>query len=109
MDLSQVKKPLNQFLQNLQPTIQVDKVIIYGSYLEGNATEDSDIDVYVISDDFKGLDEDQRLDILYAARRSIEPDVHPWGVTKEEFNKASRLTTLGYAHEAGIRFLDSQR
>jgi hypothetical protein len=83
----------------------VDQVIVFGSYLEGNATEDSDIDVLVISDDFKSLDEDQRLDLLYEAKGFIEPPIHPWGFTPEELEKASELTTLGYARTAGIRFL----
>lgn len=106
MDLSQVEKPLDQFLHNLTKSIRVEEVIIFGSYLEGNTTEDSDIDVYVVSEDFENQNEDQRLRALYKAARFIEPEVHPWGVTKEELQNASRLTTLGYARESGIRFLD---
>jgi predicted nucleotidyltransferase len=109
MDLSQAEKSLDQFLHNLPKSIRVEEVIIFGSYLEGNATEDSDIDVYVVSEDFENQDEDQRLRTLYKAARFIEPEVHPWGVTNEELKKASRLTTLGYACESGIRFLDRRR
>jgi predicted nucleotidyltransferase len=79
-------------------------VIIFGSYLEGLATEESDIDVLVISDEFAGLNEDNRLDILDAAAEGIVPEIHPWGFTSDELKKAHRLTTLGYAREKGVRF-----
>ena len=92
-----------QFVQSLRQKLTVEEVIVFGSYLDGLATEESDIDVLVISSDFAALDEDNRLDILDAAAEGIVPDVHPWGFTPDELRKASRLTTVGYAREEGIR------
>ncbi len=108
MDTQKIQKPLTQFLQHIPKHIRIAEIIVFGSYLEGNATEDSDIDVFVISDDFISLSEDQRLDILYHASVSIDPEIHPWGFTTDELAKASRLTTLGYARESGYRFLPQQ-
>lgn len=105
MDIKQVQKPLTQFVKNIPASIKVDQVIVFGSYLEGTARSDSDIDVIVVSDDFRGMDEDQRLKLLYQSRRFIEPEVHRWGFTSEELNQASELTTLGYARTSGIRFI----
>ena len=105
MDISKIKQPLNQFVQKIPKSVKVDKVIIFGSYLEGNATEDSDVDVIVVSDDFRKMDEDQRLDILYDAADDIDPEVHPWAFTNEELNQKSKLTTWGYARTSGFRFI----
>jgi uncharacterized protein len=105
MDMHPVKKPLNEFLQNVAKTIKVEQMIIFGSYLEGTATEDSDVDVFVISDDFKTVELEKRLDILDAAAEGIEPKVHPWGHTTEELNRADELTLLGYARTVGLRFI----
>jgi predicted nucleotidyltransferase len=105
MDIRPIKKPLTQFLQNVTQTIKVEQLIIFGSYLEGTAKPESDIDVLVISDNFKPLDEEQRLDILYDAAENIEPVIHPWGFSNEELEKASELTTLWYVRTAGIRFI----
>lgn len=104
MDINQIQPPLNKFLASLSQQIKVDEVIIFGSYLEGNAKEDSDIDVIVVSDNFKSMEESQRLDILYHASAFIEPDIHPWAFTSGELKQASRLTTWGYARDKGIRF-----
>jgi uncharacterized protein len=107
MDSDRIKQPLNQFVKKISNSVKVERVIVFGSYLEGNATKDSDIDVFIISDDFKTLDEDQRLDILYDATDNIdntEPDIHPWGYTQEELERASRLTLMGYVRDNGIHY-----
>ena len=78
---------------------------IFGSYLEGNPTTDSDIDVIVVSDDFQTMDEDKRLDILEEAASDIEPDIEAWGFTNRELENADELSTLWYARTSGIPFL----
>ena len=105
MDITNVRKPLTTFIQQLPEAIQVDKVIIFGSYMHGTATKDSDIDVIVVSDTFIDMDSDDRMNILYDAADHIEPPVHAWGLTNEELKKASRLTTWGDARLRGIRFV----
>ena len=104
MDINATTPALTQFVQSLLQKLSVEEIIIFGSYLDGLATEESDIDVLVISNDFARLDEDNRLDILDAAAEGIVPDVHPWGFTPDELRNASRLTTVGYAREQGVRF-----
>jgi hypothetical protein len=105
MDIDQIKAPLNQFVKKVPKSIKVDQVIIFGSYLEGNVSQDSDIDVLVISDDFKKMNADQRLEVLYDAAEDIEPEIDAWGFTQEELKRAGELTTLGYARTSGIRFV----
>lgn len=104
MDTTQIQEPLTQFIHKIPKTIEIDQVIIFGSYLEGTATKDSDIDVIVVSDDFKNMSEDDRLTLLYRASRFIEPDIHPWGFTPEELQQASHLTPIGYVRDKGFRF-----
>ena len=104
MDTQAIKKPLNQFINALSSKVKPEKLIIFGSYSEGTAKDDSDIDVIVVSNSFRNMDEDARLDVLYRASRFIAPDIHPWGVTKEELNRANKQSTLGYARFYGKHF-----
>ena len=104
MDTRSIEEPLGQFVRVLSQAIRVNQVIVFGSYLEGTATAESDVDVIVVTDDFEHLMEDERLDILEAAAEGIEPSIHAWGFTNHELEEASALTTLGYARQAGIRF-----
>ncbi|MDI9337545.1 MAG: nucleotidyltransferase domain-containing protein [Alphaproteobacteria bacterium] len=46
---------LTHFKKLLQTQISVEKIILYGSYQNGNAHEDSDIDIAIVSKEFKGL------------------------------------------------------
>jgi predicted nucleotidyltransferase len=104
MDTKTIEEPVRIFQKALSQKIRVGELILFGSFLNGKATEASDIDLIVVSDDFKRLTEDERLDILEAAAESIEPEIHPWGFTPEEIEQASELTSLGYARKAGVRF-----
>ncbi len=105
MDKRTIRKSINQFLQKLVGKVQVDKVYIFGSQGSGLALDDSDIDILVVSENFKSMNEDQRLDILYKASRFIRPEIHPWGITSKELESASKLTTIGNIKSTGISYL----
>lgn len=77
-----------QELKNLG--IKVEKIVLYGSYAKGKPRPDSDIDLIVISDDFKNLDLRERLEILgLAAGRVFEP-IEALGYTKEEIESEEK-------------------
>jgi hypothetical protein len=103
VDTQSIDRRLAGFRKALAQQIQVAELIVFGSYLEGSATDDSDIDVLVVSNDFAGMTEDERLDILEDAAGLTEPFIHAWGFTSAEIEQASELTTLGYARTAGLR------
>jgi predicted nucleotidyltransferase len=105
MGINQIKKPLNQFLREVSKSIKVDQMIIFGSYAKGTATPDSDIDVLVISDNFKKVREDKRLNILDRAARFIRPEIVAAGFTNEELVKFGELSILGQARMLGARFV----
>lgn len=101
MDQAKVRQSLTPFIRKLERQVRVEKVILFGSFVEGGPTEDSDLDLLVVSKDFHGKDEDARLDLLYRSSRFMQPEVHPWGVTPEELQRASHLTTIGHARDSG--------
>jgi len=47
LDIEQIKEEIVQRLKPLNPT----KVILFGSYAYGTPTKDSDIDLYVVTND----------------------------------------------------------
>ena len=102
MDKKRIHQPIKTFLRRVRQDISVDKAILFGSAADGKITTPNDIDVLVVSKDFKHWDEDRRLDLLYDKSKFIKPEIHPWGITPEELAVASRLTTLGYARDHGI-------
>ena len=66
--------------------VKARKIILYGSHASGNAREDSDLDLVVVSDDFKSMDLWERLWLLGQARIDIERPMEILGLTEEEFD-----------------------
>ena len=49
----------NKIVQNLQP-LEIQKIILFGSYAYGEPTENSDLDIFVIEKSFKNRWEEKR-------------------------------------------------
>ena len=50
---AEVRAIINRYINFLSKEMNVKRVILFGSYARGNATEDSDIDIAVESPDFE--------------------------------------------------------
>lgn len=99
-----VKEIIQRYKKTLQVLgIHVERIILYGSYAKGRQRKDSDIDLVVISDDFRGMNLRERLEILgIAAARIVEP-VEARGYTPQEVKVASQASFLEEILDTGIR------
>lgn len=102
MDKKKIHQPIKTFLKRVRRDISIDKAILFGSAADIKIADPNDIDVLVVSKDFKHWDEDRRLNLLYDKSKFLKPEIHPWGITPEELTAASQLTTLGHARDHGI-------
>lgn len=108
MGKRQVEKYIKEYISRLKPNLHPCKVILYGSLLK-NAYRpgESDIDLLVISNKFKGMDEDARFDLLYKNTVGFALDWHIYGFTPEEIRKISPLNTLSEALRTGKQLFTS--
>ncbi|PIW87865.1 MAG: nucleotidyltransferase domain-containing protein [Nitrospirae bacterium CG_4_10_14_0_8_um_filter_41_23] len=81
----EIKAIIERYKEELKKLgIRPQRVILYGSYAGGHPQEDSDIDLIVISEDFKDMNLRERLEALgLAAGRVFEP-IEAIGYTEEE-------------------------
>ncbi len=64
--------------------IHCERILLFGSHVEGTAREGSDIDLFVVSPDWAHYSDRERFEILgIAAARILEP-IQARGVTPEE-------------------------
>jgi predicted nucleotidyltransferase len=63
----------------------VSKIILYGSYSKGTQSENSDIDIAVVSPDFSGDRIEDRFRLM-KYRRNIDLRIEPMPFTPEEFD-----------------------
>lgn len=97
-----VMKKVKEFVKKLSKDLDVTKVILFGSRATGDASKDSDIDLIIVSKDFKGLGFFRRVYKMYDYW-DIDYSVDFICYTPEEFNKLSkRITLVSQALKEGI-------
>lgn len=83
--------------------VNVDRVILYGSHARGRATKYSDIDLIVISEDFRKMNLRERLEILGIAAARIMMPIEAKGYTSKEVKTISRFSFLSGILRAGVK------
>jgi len=93
-----ITETLEKFRFALQAQgIKVSRIILFGSYASAKAEEGSDIDVAVLSENFKDMNLLQRLEsigLALAKARIMEP-IEALGYTEEEFASNGAGTFVG--------------
>jgi len=70
--------------------IRVEHAMLYGSYAKGQAREDSDIDLIIVSRDFEGMNIRERLEILGIASARIMQPIQAKGYTPQEMESKEK-------------------
>jgi hypothetical protein len=83
---NQIRAAVNAFVRALRPAVRVQEVILYGSYASGQAREESDIDIAVLSDDFARMSELEVIQVLAHRRIYCDSLLMPIGYTPAQFN-----------------------
>jgi len=101
---NEIRRIVRKYAKELQKKITVKKIILFGSYAYGNPTKSSDIDIAVISDKFKKMNDISRIMLLsdYARRIKIDIDIDPIGFTEDELDKSDYFEIGGEIMEKGI-------
>lgn len=99
----EVAKLLKKSFEN--EGVIVEKIVIFGSQVKGTQREDSDIDIIVVADDFKGKNIFQRAKITGSAHREVVKQLMlPLDIismSPEEWRKGTSLIT-NYAKEGKV-------
>jgi predicted nucleotidyltransferase len=86
MDKKAVLEIIARFRKSVESRgIRIAKLILFGSYATGTSHEGSDIDIVVISEDFKGKDYWERIEILSDAIYEVFEPIEAIAMTPEEF------------------------
>jgi predicted nucleotidyltransferase len=88
MDKGTITEIAYRFSQALEARrIKPQRIILYGSHASGTASEGSDIDLVVISEDFNGMDFWARIDILSDILYEIFAPIEAVAMTPDEWEK----------------------
>jgi len=93
MDKTTALKIVREFRSALEERgIRVVTMVLFGSYAAGIQSEGSDIDVIVVSNDFKGLNHWQRIERMSDALYKIFQPIEARALTSEEWESNKSLT-----------------
>lgn len=85
---SKVISIIEDFIKLLQEeNIKIEKVILFGSYAKGTQREDSDIDLAIISPDFKEEDCIKNMTLLLCKANLLKVDIQTIPFSIEEYNE----------------------
>jgi predicted nucleotidyltransferase len=106
-ELDAVKDILRKFIAVLDARFRIRRVILFGSYAHGRATEDSDIDVAVISADFSH----QTLgrEGLFKYRWGISTLLAPLACRPEDFDEATLADFCFEIKRTGVVIYDDRQ
>lgn len=90
----ELDKIISAFVALLSQSVQVEAVILYGSYAKGSPDEWSDIDIAVISPDFEGLPMWERQRIISRATVERDASLAPIGYPSSEYHNPGRHSFL---------------
>jgi len=93
---------IEKFINILKDNIEVEKIILFGSFVRGKQKRWSDIDLAVISDNFKRMTFHKRLVFLgMLAWQAKAVEIEALGYTKDEYRNATKLDFLGEIKRTG--------
>jgi len=81
----EILNSIEKYIEAISEYYKIDAVILFGSYANGTNTEDSDIDIAVISSDIKDRFDDMAR--LMKLRRKIDLRIEPHPIKTEEFRE----------------------
>ena len=80
-----IRAAVKEFVRALDPAVHVQEIILYGSYANGRAHEESDIDIAVLSEDFAQMSELEVIQTLAHRRIHCDSMLMPVGYTPAQF------------------------
>ncbi|MFH1441664.1 MAG: nucleotidyltransferase domain-containing protein [Candidatus Omnitrophota bacterium] len=102
MDKTAVLGIINQFKIILESkSVSVNKIILFGSYMTGKFKEGSDIDLVIISDDFKSKAYWERIDLLSDAIYEVFKPIEAVALTSDEWEKEESMV-VDYARDGEV-------
>lgn len=98
---TEINRIVRDFVQVLESKIQVDRILLYGSYANGQPHEWSDIDLAVISRNFARMRRPERQAVIGDALTRNTNMIEALGYSVGEYTRADRQTFLGEIKRTG--------
>ena len=86
---AKVRRTIDKIVERITKKYQPKKVILFGSYAYGEPTEDSDLDILIVTQ--RGLDPEETYKIRRELLRDFSVPVQIISVSEEEFTETKDI------------------
>ncbi len=84
---TEIMDSIEKYINIIKQYYNIDAIILFGSYAKGTENEESDIDIAIISSDFKNIIQDGA--DLIGFTWKIDTRIEPHPIRTEDYNNAS--------------------
>ena len=84
---TEIMESIKKYIAKISQYYKIEAIILFGSYAKGTENENSDIDIAIISSDFKDIIEDGAR--LVGFTWKIDTRIEPHPITKEDYDNIS--------------------
>lgn len=81
---SDIRKIILRYKDAISKDIRVSSIVLFGSYANGTAKKDSDIDIAVVSPDFSKSNPIKDLQYLFRTAKKVDLNLEPLAFRPEE-------------------------
>lgn len=82
-----VQTVIKNYVSNLTREIDVGKVILFGSWAKGSMHDQSDVDLAIFSDYFKGVNRIDGIQFLVLRAMDYNIDIEPQAFTMDDYKE----------------------
>ena len=82
--------------------VSVDKAYLYGSYLNNAQTEESDIDLMVVT---RNLCDDNTIGKIWSLTRTVNSKIEPYIIDKNRFENDNASPLVDLVRKKGLKIL----
>ena len=84
---TEIINSIEKFIKEIKKKYNVEAIILFGSYAKGTESEDSDIDIAIVSADFDDIYD--CMAILMGMTWDIDARIEPHPIKKKDFDEVS--------------------
>ena len=100
---AQIKKIVRAYTEEVSKDYKISQVILFGSYAKGEARDESDIDLAIVSPDFRNKPEMEILENLSRKAMNVNTSLEVLAFTPEELKSPDSRTLPYQIKKYGIR------
>lgn len=99
---NKIIKDINKYYRLIKDSFKIKRIFLYGSYANGTAHKDSDIDIGIVIEGLENQNEIKVLSELYEKTKKVNTRIEPLCISYKQYRKPLRASILEGIIKSGV-------